>query len=96
MPDISQNTINKTTRTELPVRIELWEPGLTLTGGERFFFCNEANENGESITWQGRQYQLYLSTTGKKWVFRNLGGDFHARGLITRRLSSSNPARAYI
>lgn len=29
-------------------------------------------------------------------VFRNLGGDFHARGLITRRLSSSNPARPYI
>lgn len=37
-----------------------------------------------------------VSTTGKKWVFRNLGGDFHARGLITRRLSSSNPARPYI
>lgn len=34
--------------------------------------------------------------TVRKWVFRNLGGDFHARGLITRRLSSSNPARPYI
>ena len=37
-----------------------------------------------------------LSTTGKKWVFRNLGGTFQARGLITRRLSNSNPARPYI
>ncbi len=37
-----------------------------------------------------------VSTTGKKWVFRNLGGTFQARGLITRRLSNSNPARPYI
>lgn len=50
-------------------------------------------------------YQAYSATTKikrpmlptvRKWVFRNLGGDFHARGLITRRLSSSNPARPYI
>ncbi len=32
----------------------------------------------------------------KKWLFRNLGGDFHASGLITLCLSSSNPARPYI
>lgn len=38
----------------------------------------------------------FVSLTVRKWVFRNLGGDFHARGLITRRLSSSNPARPYI
>ncbi|MCS4320851.1 hypothetical protein M2407_005225 [Serratia sp. BIGb0234] len=30
------------------------------------------------------------------WVFRNLGGVLHGRGLITRRLSNSNPARPYI
>ncbi|EFR6822969.1 hypothetical protein HYF16_004772 [Salmonella enterica] len=58
MQDISQSNINERTRTRLPVRIELWEPGLTLTGGERFFFCNESNEHDEPITWQGRQYQL--------------------------------------
>lgn len=39
---------------------------------------------------------LYLLPTVQNWVFRNLGGDFHARGLITRRLSNSNPARPYI
>ncbi|EEG7921348.1 hypothetical protein G8864_004163 [Salmonella enterica subsp. enterica serovar Newport] len=49
MEDISQSTLNGTTRTGLPVRIKLWELGLTLTGGERFFF----NEKGEPITWQG-------------------------------------------
>lgn len=37
-----------------------------------------------------------MSTTGKKWVFRNLGGTVQARGLIPRRLSNSNPARPYI
>ncbi|WP_137569295.1 phage minor tail protein L, partial [Escherichia coli] len=28
-------------------------------GGERYFFCNEQNEKGEPVTWQGRQYQPY-------------------------------------
>ncbi|EFD6599682.1 phage minor tail protein L, partial [Escherichia coli] len=28
-------------------------------GGERYFFCNELNEKGEAVTWQGRQYQVY-------------------------------------
>lgn len=41
----------------------------------------------------GKLEWLWLLPTVRKWVFRNLGGDFHARGLITRRLSSSNPAR---
>ena len=39
---------------------------------------------------------LVLSTTDEKWFSRNLGGDFHASGLITLYLSSSNPARPYI
>ncbi|WP_205008000.1 helix-turn-helix domain-containing protein, partial [Salmonella enterica] len=29
-----------------------------------------------------------MSTTDEKWFFRNLGGDFHASGLITLCLSS--------
>lgn len=37
-----------------------------------------------------------VSTTDEKWLFRNLGGDFHASGLMTLCLSSSNPARPYI
>ncbi|MBB9668776.1 phage minor tail protein L, partial [Escherichia coli] len=24
-----------------------------------YFFCNEQNEKGEPVTWQGRQYQPY-------------------------------------
>lgn len=42
------------------------------------------------------QLNRLMLPTVQNWVFRNLGGDFHARGLITRRLSSSNPARPYI
>ncbi|MCW7114806.1 phage minor tail protein L [Escherichia coli] len=30
-----------------------------MQGGERYFFCNELNEKGEAVTWQGRQYQAY-------------------------------------
>ena len=37
-----------------------------------------------------------MSITTEKWVFRNLGGAFYARELITRRRSSSNPALPYI
>ncbi|WP_202115613.1 helix-turn-helix domain-containing protein [Escherichia coli] len=32
----------------------------------------------------------------EKWLFRNLGGDSHASGIITLCLSSSNPAQPYI
>ncbi len=41
-------------------------------------------------------YRRVVSTTDEKWLFRNLGGDFHASGLMTLCLSSSNPARPYI
>ncbi len=37
----------------------LWEIDLTVQGGERIFFCNELNEKGRAVTWQGRQYQAY-------------------------------------
>ncbi|EFC0009431.1 phage minor tail protein L, partial [Escherichia coli] len=37
----------------------LREIDLTVQGGERYFFCNELNEKGEAVTWQGRQYQAY-------------------------------------
>ncbi|STE78155.1 minor tail protein L [Escherichia coli] len=30
-----------------------------MQGGERYFFCNELNEKGEPVTWQGREYQAY-------------------------------------
>ncbi|EBI3645305.1 phage minor tail protein L [Salmonella enterica] len=59
MQDIPQGTLNETTKTEQPARIVLWEFDLTLIGGERYFFCNEANEKGEPVTWQGRQYEPY-------------------------------------
>lgn len=34
----------------------------------------------------------HIPTTDEKWLFRNLGGDFHVSRLITLCLSSSNPA----
>ncbi|ERD28579.1 phage minor tail L family protein [Escherichia coli B109] len=42
----------------------LWEIDLTVQGGERYFFCNELNEKGEAVTWQGRQYQDTRLTAG--------------------------------
>lgn len=39
--------------------VELWEVDLTKLGGDVYRFCNEVNELGQSITWQGKVYQAY-------------------------------------
>ncbi|MGY0145269.1 phage minor tail protein L [Edwardsiella tarda] len=59
MRNIPQATRNETTKSEQSARVDLWEFDLTSIGGERYFFCNELNGNGEPVTWQGRQYQPY-------------------------------------
>ncbi|ENJ4478058.1 phage minor tail protein L [Yersinia enterocolitica] len=59
MQDIPQNTLNEIIKVELSPRIDLWEFDLTPIGDQRYFFCNEANEKGEAIVWQGRTYDLY-------------------------------------
>ncbi|MGX2752457.1 hypothetical protein ACWJOS_28540, partial [Escherichia coli] len=46
--------LNECTKTEQSALVVLWEIDLTEVGGERYFFCNEQNEKGESVTWQGR------------------------------------------
>ncbi|WP_069981968.1 phage minor tail protein L [Escherichia coli] len=59
MQDIPQETHHETTRLTQSAQAVLWEIDLTEVGGERYFFCNEQNEKGEPVTWQGRQYQAY-------------------------------------
>ena len=59
MQDIPQETHHETTRLTQSAQVVLWEIDLTEVGGERYFFCNEQNEKGEPVTWQGRQYQAY-------------------------------------
>ncbi|HAV8044817.1 TPA: phage minor tail protein L, partial [Escherichia coli] len=59
MQDIRQETLNECTRAEQSASVVLWEIDLTVQGGERYFFCNELNEKGEPVTWQGRKYQAY-------------------------------------
>ncbi|BEB30511.1 hypothetical protein VEE44_23150 [Escherichia coli] len=59
MQDIQQETLNECIRAEQSASVVLWEIDLTEVGGERYFFCNEQNEKGEPVTWQGRQYQAY-------------------------------------
>ncbi|EFH4873305.1 phage minor tail protein L, partial [Escherichia coli] len=59
MQDIQQETLNECIRAEQSASVVLWEIDLTEVGGDRYFFCNEQNEKGESVTWQSRQYQAY-------------------------------------
>ena len=55
MQDIPQETHHETTRLTQSAQVVLWEVDLTVVGGERYFFCNEQNEEGEPVTGQGRQ-----------------------------------------
>ncbi|STF85495.1 phage minor tail protein [Escherichia coli] len=52
------------------------EIDLTEVGGERYFFCNEQNEKGEPVTWQGRQYQPY--------PIQGSGFELNGKGTSTR------------
>ncbi|EFG1960163.1 phage minor tail protein L, partial [Escherichia coli] len=53
MQDIHEASLNESVKSEQSPRVVLWEIDLTAQGGERYFFCNELNEKGEPVTWQG-------------------------------------------
>lgn len=53
MQDIHEESLNESVKSEQSPRVVLWEIDLTVQGGERYFFCNELNEKGEPVTWQG-------------------------------------------
>ncbi|HIH3467860.1 TPA: phage minor tail protein L [Escherichia coli] len=74
--DIRQETLNECTRAEQSASVVLWEIDLTEVGGERYFFCNEQNEKGEPVTWQGRQYQAY--------PIQGSGFELNGKGTSTR------------
>ncbi|WP_250952234.1 phage minor tail protein L [Escherichia coli] len=75
-PVIRQETLNECTRAEQSASVVLWEIDLTEVGGERYFFCNEQNEKGEPVTWQGRQYQPY--------PIQGSGFELNGKGTSTR------------
>ncbi len=76
MQDIRQETLNECTRAEQSASVVLWEIDLTEVGGERYFFCNEQNEKGEPVAWQGRQYQPY--------PIQGSGFELNGKGTSTR------------
>ena len=76
MQDIPQETHHETTRLTQSAQVVLWEIDLTEVGGERYFFCNEQNEKGEPVTWQGRQYQPY--------PIQGSGFELNGKGTSTR------------
>ena len=76
MQDIRQETLNECTRAEQSACVVLWEIDLTEVGGERYFFCNDQNEKGEPVTWQGRQYQAY--------PIQGSGFELNGKGTSTR------------
>ena len=59
MRDLSTEQLIDLRKVVQGAEVELWEIDLTKMGGDRYWFCNEVNEQGQSITWQGRLYQAY-------------------------------------
>ncbi|MCP1694900.1 lambda family phage minor tail protein L [Citrobacter farmeri] len=59
MQEIHEESLNESVKSEQSPRVVLWEIDLTVQDGERYFFCNELNEKGEPVTWQGREYLAY-------------------------------------
>ena len=76
MQDIPQETLNETTNAEQTARINLWEIDLSSFGGDRYFFCNEPNELGEAVIWQGRKYDA--------WPIQGAGFDLVGKGTSAR------------
>ncbi|HIE7559002.1 TPA: phage minor tail protein L [Citrobacter amalonaticus] len=76
MQDIPQETLNETTNAEQTARINLWEIDLSSFGGDRYFFCNEQNELGEAVIWQGRKYDA--------WPIQGAGFDLVGKGTSAR------------
>lgn len=69
--------------TEQDVLLDLWEIDLRAIGGERHFFCNQTNEKGQAVVWQGRAYE--------PWPIRADGFELNAQGAGNRpRLNVSN------
>lgn len=44
---------------EQDVLLDLWQFDLRRFGGEQYFFCNQCNELGQPVVWQGQVYQPY-------------------------------------
>ena len=63
MQDIHEESLNESVKSEQSPRVVLWEIDLTVQGGERYFFCNELNEKGEPVTWQGRNAAEFVNVT---------------------------------
>ncbi|RPD90521.1 phage minor tail protein L, partial [Neisseria weixii] len=42
--------------------VDLWEIDLRSLGGERYFYCNQTNEKGRAVVWQGVAYEPYPIT----------------------------------
>lgn len=78
----------KTPQEKIAIIQQTMEPGMTVSHVARL----HGIQPSLLFKWK-KQYQV---STTEKWFFRNLGGDFHASGLMTLCLSSSNPARPYI
>lgn len=45
--------------TEQDVLVDLWEVDCRAFGGELLRFCNQVNERGQAVVWQGQVYEPY-------------------------------------
>lgn len=59
MEGLSGRMLSSMSAIEQDVLVDLWEFDFRKFGGDRHFFCNQVNEMGQPVVWQGMEYQPY-------------------------------------
>lgn len=62
MRELTPEQTKEITKLEQDVLLELFDIDMTKFGGEVYHFCNQINELGQPIVWQGVTYQPYPIT----------------------------------
>lgn len=59
MSKMSGTMLKSLSSLEPEIVVDLWEVDLREIGGELYRFCNQVNERGEAVVWQGNPYLPY-------------------------------------
>lgn len=57
--ELTDSQQQEITKLEQDVLLELFDIDMTTFGGEEYHFCNQTNELGQAVVWQGVPYQPY-------------------------------------
>ena len=59
LEQMSAEMIKAISASEQEAIVDLWQVDFREFGGEVFYFCNQKNEKGAAVVWQGQPYEPY-------------------------------------